>query len=83
LLVEEQTKSRSRHRNNNALGQVHNGAIVRKHLGYGHIPQHFAALVNTFCLDHLNLYISFNRPCHYAKTITDAKAANASAIPTS
>jgi len=73
LLIEEQTKSRSRHSNDNALAESKNGAIVRKHLGYSHIPQHFAALVNTFCLDHLNPYINFHRPCHYAETITDAK----------
>jgi len=38
LLIEEQTKSRSHHRNDNAQDQVHKGAIVRKHLGYSHIP---------------------------------------------
>ena len=45
LLIEEQTKSRSRHCNDNAQAESKNGAIVRKHLGYGHIPQRFAALV--------------------------------------
>ena len=73
LLVEEQTKSRSRHSNDNALAESKNGAIVRKHLGYSHIPQHCAALVNTFCLNHLNPYINFHRPCHYAQIITDDK----------
>jgi hypothetical protein len=46
---------------------------VRKHLGYSHIPQHFATLVNTFCRDYLNPYINFHRPCLFAETITDAK----------
>ena len=73
LLVEEQTKSRSRHSNDNALAESKNGSIVRKHLGYTHIPQHFAALVNRFCVDHLNPYVNFHRPCYYAETITDAK----------
>jgi transposase InsO family protein len=73
LLVEEQTKSRSRHSNDNALAESKNGSIVRKHLGYSHIPQHFASLVNTFCVEHLNPYINFHRPCFYAHTITDAK----------
>ena len=73
LLVEEQTKSRSRHSNDNALAESKNGSIVRKHLGYSHIPQHFAALVNRFCVDHLNPYVNFHRPCFYAQTITDAK----------
>jgi transposase InsO family protein len=73
LLIEEQTKSRSRHSNDNALAESKNGAIVRKHLGYSHIPQRFAALVNVFCCDHLNPYVNFHRPCLFAETITDAK----------
>jgi transposase InsO family protein len=73
LLIEEQTKSRSRHSNDNAQAESKNGAIVRKHLGYSHIPQRFAALVNAFCQDHLNPYVNFHRPCLFAETITDAK----------
>jgi transposase InsO family protein len=73
LLIEEQTKSRSRHCNDNAQAESKNGAIVRKHLGYSHIPQRFAAPVNTFCSDYLNPYINFHRPCLFAETITDAK----------
>ena len=73
LLIEEQTKSRSRHSNDNAQAESKNCAIVRKHLGYSHIPQCFAALVNAFCRDYLNPYINFHRPCLFAETITDAK----------
>ncbi len=73
LLIEEQTKSRSRHSNDNAQAESKNGAIVRKHLGYSHIPQRFASLVNAFCRDHLTPYINFHRPCLFAETITDAK----------
>ena len=73
LLIEEQTKSRSRHSNDNAQAESKNGAIVRKHLGYSHIPQRFAAPVNIFCRDYLNPYINFHRPCLFAETITDAK----------
>jgi len=73
LLVEEQTKSRSRHSNDNAQAESKNNAIVRKHLGYSHIPQHLASLVNAFCRDYLNPYINFHRPCLFAETITDAK----------
>ena len=73
LLIEEHTQSRSRHSNDNALAESKNGAIVRKHLGYGHIPQRFAALVNAFCREHLNPYVNFHRPCLFAETITDAK----------
>jgi len=73
LLIEEQTKSRSRHSNDNALAESKNAAIVRKHLGYSHIPQRFASLVNAFCREHLNPYINFHRPCLFAQTITDPK----------
>jgi hypothetical protein len=73
LLIEEQTKSRSRHSNDNAQAESKNGAIVRKHLGYSHIPQRFATHVNAFCCNHLNPYINFHRPCLFPETITDAK----------
>lgn len=73
LLIEEQTKSRSRHCNDNAQVESKNGAIVRKQLGYSHIPQRFATLVNDFCRQHINPYINFHRPCLFAETITDAK----------
>lgn len=73
LLIEEQTKSRSRHSNDNAQAESKNAAIVRKHLGYSHIPQRFATLVNAFCRDHLNPYINFHRPCLFAEILTDAK----------
>ena len=73
LLIEEQTKSRSRHSNDNALAESKNGAIVRKHFGYAHISQRFAALVNAFCREHLNPYVNFHRPCLFAETITDNK----------
>ena len=73
LLIEEFTKSRSRHSNDNALAESKNGAVVRKHFGYSHIPQRFATLVNAFCREHLNPYVNFHRPCLFAETITDAK----------
>lgn len=69
----EFTKSRPRHSNDNGLAETKNGSIVRKHFGYGHIPQRFAAQVNTFCQDFLNPYITFHRPCFFAETVTGAK----------
>ncbi|EQD70741.1 integrase, catalytic region, partial [mine drainage metagenome] len=47
--------------------------MVRKHLGYAHIPQNFAQEVNAFCREHLNPYVNFHRPCFFPKTVTDAK----------
>ena len=81
LLIEEHTKSRSRHSNDNAQAESKNGAIVRKHLGYSHIPQRFASLVNAFCCEHLNPYVNFHRPCLFAETITDAKGRSRKRYP--
>jgi len=72
-LLVEFTKSRPRHSNDNALAESKNASVVRKHLGYAHIPQHCASLVNTFCADYLNPYVNFHRPCFFPETITDAK----------
>lgn len=69
----EFTKSRPRHSNDNGLAETKNGAIVRKHLGYSHIPQRFANEVNAFCRDFLNPYVNFHRPCFFAETVTDEK----------
>lgn len=80
-LIEEQTKSRARHSNDNAQAESKNGAIIRKHLGYSHIPQRFAGLVNGFCHDYLNPYINFHRPCLFAETIIDAKGRSRKRYP--
>lgn len=69
----EFTKSRPRHSNDNALAESKNAAVVRKHLGYAHIPQFCASLVNAFCADYLNPYVNFHRPCFFPETITDEK----------
>ena len=81
LLIEEQTKSRSRHSNDNAQAESKNGAIIRKHLGYSHIPQRFAALVNAFCREYLNPYVNFHRPCLFAETLIDAKGRSRKRYP--
>lgn len=72
-LLIELTKSRPRHSNDNALAESKNASVVRKHLGYAHIPQAFAQEVNAFCREHLNPYVNFHRPCFFPKTVTDAK----------
>jgi len=69
----EFTKSRPRTSNDNALAETKNAAIVRKHLGYAHIPQRFAAVLNAFCREHLNPYVNFHRPCFFAHSTIDPK----------
>jgi hypothetical protein len=59
----ELTKNRPRQSNDNALVESKNGSVVRKHLGYTHIPQRFAARVNAFTLEVLSPYLNYHRPC--------------------
>jgi len=69
----EFTKSRPRVSTDNGLAETKNAAIVRKHLGYAHIPQRCAAQVNAFCRQFLNPYVNFHRPCFFPTTVTDSK----------
>jgi transposase InsO family protein len=66
-LLIDQTKSRSRHTNDNALVEGKNGSIVRKHMGYMHIPRGYAAAINRFYKEHFNVYLNFHRPCGFAE----------------
>lgn len=69
----EFTKSRPRHSNDNALVECKNGAIVRKALGYIHIPQHWADQINEFNRKYLNPYINYHRPCFFPEIKIDDK----------
>ena len=72
-LLIEQTKSRSRRTNDNALVEGKNGAVIRKHFGYMHIPKKHAKLMNEFNHDHLNPYVFFHRQCAFPTDIVDEK----------
>lgn len=72
-LLIRQTKSRARHCNDNALAESKNGSIIRKHIGYVHIPQKYAPVINQFYRDHLNVYLNYHRPCGFATMTVDAK----------
>jgi hypothetical protein len=69
----EQTKSRARQTNDNALVESKNGSTVRKHLGYSHIPGRFAQRVSAFASGILSTYLNFHRPCYFPTDYTDAK----------
>lgn len=69
----ELTKSRARQSNDNALVESKNGSILRKHLGYVHIPGQFAQQVNAFTVGVLTPYLNFHRPCLFSEEIIDAK----------
>jgi transposase InsO family protein len=65
------TKCRPRHTNDNGLVESKNGSVVRKQLGYIHIPQVHATAINQYHRDFLNIYINFHRPCFFAVSVVD------------
>ncbi|NOT11700.1 MAG: transposase family protein [Methylococcaceae bacterium] len=69
----EQTKSRSRQTNDNALAESKNASTVRKYLGYSHIPQHLANQLNTFTAEVLSPYLNYHRLCHFPTEYQDKK----------
>ena len=73
LNIREFTKSRARHSNDNALVESKNGSIVRKHLGYMHIPAYRAELLNEFNQKVLSPYLNYHRPCHFPVEVADSK----------
>jgi transposase InsO family protein len=68
----EQTKSRAYHCGDNGLVEAKNGAVIRKHIGFGHIDAKHAEAVDQFHRDHLNPYVNFHRPCAVPKILTAA-----------
>ena len=73
LHIDEFTKSRARRSNDNALVESKNGSVIRKHLGYGHIPSRYAERVNAFTQQVLSPYLNFHRPCFFPTEQVDAK----------
>jgi transposase InsO family protein len=65
------TKSRPRHTNDNGLVETKNSAVIRKHLGYVHIPQRHAESINEYNKDFLNPYVNYHRPCFFALSVID------------
>lgn len=73
-LLINQTKSRSRHCNDNALVESKNGTIIRKNMGYCHVDQKMTDEVNRFYEEYFNPYLNFHRPCGFVtETRVDAK----------
>ena len=68
----EQTKSRSRKTNDNALVEGKNN-IIRKHMGYMHIPKKHAKRINAFYRDYFITYLNYHRPCAFATDTIDAR----------
>jgi hypothetical protein len=60
-LLIEQTKSRPRRSGDNGLVETKNAAIVRKHIGWGHISPAHAEPLNQFYTGFLNPYVNYHR----------------------
>ena len=65
------TKCRPRQTNDNGLVESKNGSIVRKQLGYVHIPQKYAGAITLYHRDFLNSYVNFHRPCFFCQSVVD------------
>ena len=71
-LLIEQTKSRAYHTGDNGLVESKNGAVIRKHIGFGYIDANYATAMNDFHRQQLNPYINFHRPCAVPQLLTQA-----------
>ena len=72
-LLIEQTKSRARKCNDNGLVESKNGAVIRRHVGYGYIAARHAPEIDAFYQEHLNPYLNFHRPCGQRERKVDAR----------
>jgi transposase InsO family protein len=72
-LLIEQTKSRPRQSNDNGLVETKNGAVIRKHLGYGSIDASHAEHLQQFYSAYFNPYLNYHRPCAQADIEIDEK----------
>jgi transposase InsO family protein len=70
-LLIEQTKSRPRQSGDNGLVETKNGAIIRKHIGYGYIDAGHADRLNDFYREYMNPYLNYHRPCAQAEVEID------------
>jgi len=71
-LLVEQTKSRPRRSNDNGLVESKSGAVVRWHMGYGHIEAAHAKAINEFYREYFNPYLTFHRPCGVPEVVTNS-----------
>ncbi len=72
-LLIEQTKSRPRQSGDNGLVETKNGAVIRKHIGYGYIDAGHADAINSFYRQFLNPYLNYHRPCAQPDVEIDEK----------
>jgi hypothetical protein len=79
-LLIEQTKSRPLQSGDNGLVETKNGAVIRKHIGFGHIRAAHAEPIQRFHAEHLNPYLNFHRPCAQADPEIDCQRTHPSKL---
>jgi len=72
-LLVEFTKSRPYRTTDNALVEGKNGAVVRKHIGYGPLAAEQADALQRFYTAHFNPYLNYHRPCGFASVQITAR----------
>lgn len=70
-LMIDQSKSRARKTNDQALVESKNASIVRKLFGRNFIDQKFAKIINEFNVKFVNIYLNYHRPCLFSKDRID------------
>jgi hypothetical protein len=53
--------------------ETKNGAVIRKHMGFGYIDAGHAESINSFYREYLNSYLNYHRPCAQADVDIDEK----------
>jgi len=71
-LLIEHTRSRAYRSGDNGQVESKNGAIIRKHIGYGYIGAQHAAELDGFHREYLNPYVNFHRPSAVPTVLTEA-----------
>jgi hypothetical protein len=71
-LLIQQTRSRAHRSGDNGLVESKNGAIIRKHIGFGYLAAQHAEAMDEFHREHLNPYLNFHRPCAVPTVLTQA-----------
>lgn len=77
------TKSRPRHSGDNGLVESKNGSVIRKALGYLHIPRTTdnVDVINRWYRAWFVPYLNFHRPCAYRTTTIDSKGKQTHTYP--
>jgi hypothetical protein len=72
-LIIQQTKSRSRKTNDQALVEGKNGSIIRKHMGRNFIAKTHAERIQQFYQEYFNTYLNYHRTCLYPNDFVDKR----------